>query len=400
MSDTLVLISGDAPSAPMAWARLDGAGTVLSQGEVGAAPPPAATPARTVLVLPAADARLARLELPARSQAQARAGAAMMLKASMAGAEAMHFAVGAPQDAAGSRLVVAISAARLTEWLQRCAEFGADPHTVVLDCTAWPAPENTVTVVVTANRAIIAAGPLGGFSIEPALAPPLLARWLAEAGAEGARFRVLGGDAAPYRDALRGALDTAPLPDPVVTIAEAAAELGDYAPNLRQGEFAPAGRETQPFKLWRFAALLLVAAVMLQVGSLVISGWRDQQAAAQILAAAERDFRAARPEVRRIVNFRAQANALANAMQQAGRHPVIVVAEPLIQTLRQQPLARVDEVRHEGPSRTVRVIVSAPQPAQLEAFIAHLREQIAAVESRSIQPREGRYATELTVEAP
>ncbi len=399
MSDVLVLIGGDAPFAPMAWALVDANGDLRNSGMVDDARPPAAAPARTVLVLPGADARLKRLELPARSDAQARAGAEMMFGATLTGGDT-HYAVGAQQDKDGARLTAAISGERLTQWLARAKALGADPHVVVLDCTIWPTAEGEVVIAATDARTIVAGGRFGGFSIEPDIAPTLVARWLQEVGAQHARIVVEGGDARAFARGVGRELEQAPLPDPLATLARAAAAAPSYAPNLRQGPFAPAGRDREPFKLWRFAALLLVAAVMLQVGSLAIAGWRDDQAAKQILEAAERDFRAARPDVRRIVNLRAQVAALANAMQQSQHHPVIVVSEPVLGALRQQPLARLDEVSHQGPGREVRLVVSAPEPAALENFAMLLRGQNVEVAARDQQPRGGRYVVELTVAAP
>ncbi len=401
MSDCLVLIGGEAPNEPMAWARVTAAREIGQSGMVDDARPPAIAPSRTILVLPGADARLKSLELPARSETQARAGASALFGDVLASDDDVHYAVGTPFDrASGLRLVAALSAARLREWLERCRGFGADPHTVVLDCTVWPNTPNEIVIAATPRRTIVAGGQFGGFSIEPSLAPALVARWLVQANAQGAAVLLLGDGVDAYRAAMRREIAHAPLPDPIATLACGAAELSAFAPNLRQGEFAAAGRDAQPFKLWRFAALLFVAAVMLQVGSLGIAGVRDDQAASQILARAEQDFREARPDVRRVVNLRAQVAALANAMEQSARHPVIVTSEPIINALRQQPLVRIDDVRHEGPGRSVRVLVSAAQPQPVEAYIAVLREQAGPVEARTMQLQDGRYVAELTLEAP
>jgi type II secretion system protein L len=311
-----------------------------------------------------------------------------------------HFAVGGQQREDGTRLVAAISAARLRQWLDRARGLGADPHKVVLDCTVWATPPGAITIAAMESRTIVAGGAYGGFSIEPSLAPSLVARWMHEAGAGDAAVFVEGDAARTFATAIGREVSAGPLPDPLETLANGAVRLPQYAPNLRQGDFAPAGGGRTPFKLWRFAALLLVAVVMLQVGSQLILGWRDSQTAAQILAVAEADFRAARPDVRRIVNLRAQVAALANAMEQSQRHPVIGVTDPILQALRQQPLARLDEVRHAGPGRDVELVLSAPQPAALEAVIELLRQQGLDVEARDQQPRAGRYVVELSVTVP
>lgn len=401
MSETLVLIGGDTPSAPMVWARVAGDGALLERGVAGQTRAPSQTPQRTVLIIPAADARLRRLVLPARSQAQARAGAAALFEQTMSGGETLTFAVGADQDGAGARLVAAIDTGRLGQWLESASAYGVNPHTVLLDCSVWPTEAGAITIAMLPQRAIVAGGALGGFSIEPPLLAPLLARWIADAGVQSARIIVEGGDAQALASSLQRTVEARSLPDPVATIAEAAASAADWAPNLRQGEFAASGSgAAQPFRLWRFAALLAVAAVMLQVLSLGVNGWRDHQAAAQVLADAERDFRAARPDISRIVNLRTQVRAEANAIEQAARHPVLLTAPPLIEALRRNPATRLDEVRHEMPQRSVRLIVSAPRPEDLSAFAEGLREQGVAFTSRDSPPRDGRYAAELTLEAP
>lgn len=403
MSDLLVLIGGDQPDAPMGWARASADGRVLEHGVTDETPPPAAAPSRTVLVLPGADARVRRLDLPARSEAQARAGAALLFGSSLSNPGDTHYAVGAAQDRDGVRLAAAMSEARLSAWLERCREIGADPHIVALDCTLWPSEPGAVVIAAHPSRVIVAGGELGGFSIEPELAAPLLRSWLAENGAGGVRLVLQGGDAAAWRAALGEAgsrLETAPAADPVAALAMGAANAPNWVPNLRQGKFAARERGAEPFKLWRFAALLAAAALLLQIGTRVIEGWRDHAAAAQIMAAAERDFRAARPDVTRIVNLRAQVAALTNAMEQSGRHPVLVVTAPLVNALRRQPLARIDEVRHDGGGRDVRVRISAPQQPAVDALIEALRAEGISVDVRNSQPRDGRYAAELAVTAP
>jgi len=391
VSAYLVLLGGDAPSAPIAWVHSDGA-----RGMVDDAPPPRA--ARTVLVLPGADGRLVRAALPARSEAQARAGAELLLAGTLAVGEATHVAVGAAQNAEGARLVAAISAKRLRAWLDRCAAFGLDPSEIYLDCALWPAPPGEAVIAAMPNRVVVSAGPSGGFSIEPALAPSLIAHWLIDIDAQ--RVTLLGGELGPYQDALKRELQQASLPDAVSVLLKAAGAPPPYAPDLRQGDFALEGAQKQPFALWRFAALLLVAAVLLQTGAQAIAGVRDRQAAAAIMARAEADFRAARPEVGRIVNLRAQASALVNAMEQSVRHPLIVTSEPVVRALQRHPLARLDEVRHEGSGRRVRLVLSAPQAEPLEAAIAGIREEGLEVDARTLQPRDGRYVAELIVEAP
>jgi type II secretion system protein L len=387
LSEFLVLIPGENPAAQIVWARVSADGTVVAQGAAHQTPPPAMPPQRTILVLPGAEARLKRLELPARTEAQARAGAPFLFEGVLADDQDTHFAVGDAQDAAGLRLVAAISSQRLQAWLERCRTLGADPHLVVLDCAIWPVAPDEVVIASFPNRVIVAAGAAGGFSIEPALAPPVFAQWLRDTVIAPTRVTLLGGDETTWRAALgqyANALDVGAGVDPVLMLAKGAVEAASTIPNLRQGEFAVASRRAAPLKLWRFAAL---------------SGIRDQQAAAQIMQMAERDFGEANPNTR-VVNLRAQVAALTNQMEQSARHPVLAVSEPIVAALRQQPLVRIDDVRHQAPGRSVRVQLSAPDAASLEAVAATLRGNGLTLDSHDLPLRDGRFVLELAVEAP
>lgn len=399
--DILILFGGEAPDDPMAWACTDAFGAILTRGDAGEALP-ANRPTRTVLVMPGADAQVKRLELPARTEAQARVAAPYLFEGAVAAKEPTHYAFGDTKDASGLRLVAAISETRLARWLARCRELAAEPQAIWLDFTIWPTQPGEIEIHEGDTRTIIAGGKLGGFSIEPSMAPSLFARWLALLGGAATRINLSGGDAERWRgqigpmgDALRVRGDV----DAMQELARGAANPPDDAPQLRQGAFAPESRKAPPWRLWRFAALLAVLALLLQVGALVAAGWRDQNAAAQILAAAQQDFQAAYPGAAPS-DFRAAVRARINALDQARTHPVLSVTDPLVRTLQRQPLVRLDELRHEGPGSAVRLRISAAQPDALAVFSAELQGLGLQVDSRDIAPVFGRYSAELTVQSP
>ncbi len=405
MSDVLVLIAGDSPEAALAWARADSEGRIQEQGlaPIGA-PIPAAQAARTILVLAGAEARLRRVEIAARTQAQARAAAPFLFEGALADDGDTHYAVGDAQDQTGARLVAAISAQRLRVWLERARSHGADPHLVTLDCAIWPTRADEVVIAALPNRVIVAGAGAGGFAIEPSLAAPVFARWLAESPrASSGRIILLGGDGEHWRRALGAQayrLEPAPAPDAIAALVHGAVNAPATAPNLRQGEFAPTAQRAAPLRFWRFAALLAAAALLLQIGSHILGGVRDAQAADQTMAAAERDFRSLRPELGRIVNLRAQVAALRNQLEQSARHPVLTVSTPVVEALRQHPAVRLESVQHQMPGRTVRLVLTASDTNSIGTLVEALRGGGLSIETHDLPPQSGRYATELAVEAP
>lgn len=404
-SETLVLVGGEAPDAPVTWVRVGGSGAILAHGVVGVgASPPSAAPQRTVLVVPGADASVRRVELKAVSEAQARAALPHLFDGALAtNGEGLHYAVGGLQDEEGLMLAAAIGSDRMAQWIKRCQAMGADPQRIFLDFTIWPVQRGELEIIQTPRLTIVAAGPVGGFSIEPSIAPQLFSRWLEQAPGQIGALNLLGGDAAEWRAKLGESappLRVRPPADPVLGLAVAAAAPPQYAPNLRQGAFATATSGRNSVHIWRFAAVLALLAVALQVGSMLLSGWRDHRAAHRVLARAEADFRTARPEVGRIVNLRTQVKALLNASKQAGSNPVLVVSESMVTALAAHPEVRLDELRHEPPGREVRIQLSSENAVALEAIADALRQAGLTVEGGEQRLLSDRYAAQYVVQAP
>lgn len=401
----LVLFADGAPGDAMAWLQVDGRnGETLERGV--AAPgqaPPAAAPARTVLVVSGADAQVRRVALPARTEAQARAGAAYQFDGALLERDETHFAIGAAQDGEGHRLVAAMSAARLHAWLDACRALGANPASAYLDVTLWPASDDAIEIVPLHQRALVCAGRYGGYAIEAPLAGALLSRWAMQNGlrpsrigldrrlADTLKLEPLAG-APQVITADAGAVDE--------ELARAAIAAPDYAPNLRQGAYSVDGARTPRWKVWATAYALALIALLVQSGVQMFDAWRDGQSAQTVLAQAEQEFRAARPDVTRIVNLPAQVRAIANAATQAGDHPVLKLTAPLLRARQAQPNARLDELRFTAPGRSVEVRFSATTPAPLEAIAADLRAQGLAIGVRETRAEAGRFVVALSVEAP
>jgi type II secretion system protein L len=387
----------------MLWAEVGANGDqVLRRGSSADGPIPATAAERTVLVLPGVDAQVKTVALPAQSEAQARKAAALMFEGALVAAEGVHYAVGAPIDADGTRLVAAMDRPRLQAFLDRARSLGADPRQVTVDFLAWPSAPGDIDIVETASSVIVAGGARGGFAIEPAVAPALFGRWLSQTGGQGAPIRLYGGDPGAWGTRLGAAaalLRPEPAGDMFARLVLGATDLPPFAPNLRQGLYAEQERAGRG-QFWGFAIALGLLAVALQIGVLVVTGLRDHSAAKALQAEAETAFRAARPEVQRIVDLPAQVAAARNAQRASQTHPVLAAGPAIRDALAAQPDARLDDLRHEGEGRTLRLVLSATGPGALEATTQALRGKGLEVTSRSMAPQGGRYVAELDLEAP
>jgi general secretion pathway protein L len=398
---TIVILGGEGPGGVFDAYSVDAA-----SGVVGPIPADALTrrsDGAVVLVVPGADVQVRRLAIPARSEAQARSAARFMFDDAVADtSDVLHFGIGDAQDEEGRRLVVAISAPRLRAWLDACDTLGVAPTQVYADVTLWPTPDATVDIAQRGSLSLICGGRFGGYAIEAAIAPALLAKWASQSGANPAAVRCPAGVVNEWRTMVAPTAVTA-LPadlDPDHTIARAASDPPVHAPDLLQGEFARTAKAAPSWHFWRAAAAFVFLAFLVHSGAQALAGYRDRQAAAATLRLAERDLRAARPDVGRIVSLRAQVAALKADLERSRTHPVLAVNEGLVATLHSHPDVRLDAVRHAEPGRSVTLNVSANESGALDAFAAALKQRHASAEMRAKSPEGGRYVGEIVVQAP
>lgn len=229
MSHRILFLPAD-PAAAATLVDLDPDGSVHARVQLPpdalAPPAPATWPA--VLVVPGIAVRIDRLDLPAHSQAQARAAAEAMLVPRLARPAPLHVALDAAGDG-DTRTVAAVDPDVMQSWLDRAAGFGLAIDAAVPEQLLLPAPaEDSVIHVLDAGDRWLVRGDGLAFVAEP----PLAARVL------GDRERLL----------LEGSVDGF------------AARAREPEVDLLQGPFTPAWKRARPAGrrrlAWLSAALL------------------------------------------------------------------------------------------------------------------------------------------------
>ncbi len=164
MSDTLVLMLGDAPR----WLRVaDGA--IVARGDGATL---AEADDHVVAVVPAQDVTIHHAELPDLAEAQAQAVARLMIsEQSAAPTGSLHIAVG-NANGAGDRPVVAIDRGRMAALLADMAAAGIDPDAMVAAPMLLARPETGFVRGDFGNETILR-GPDGAFADDPILTPLL-----------------------------------------------------------------------------------------------------------------------------------------------------------------------------------------------------------------------------------
>lgn len=248
------------------WLVLDAQGRALSGANAGAPPAPALERAQRIVVLAPAE-EILLLDVPGLPGARAQALKALpfALEEHLAGAvEDAHFA--APERLDGERIPVAVVArATLRDWLDRLAQDGIRADALYSECQAMP----DASVVIDGERALWRESSASAGACRARDLPDWIAVLDAAAQVPAARTTH------DLRDQRRDAL------------AFFAAQLArEPAANLLQGEFASAHRQAPARRLWRNAAALAAAALLLLFVYYGAEAWRLSRQSAHLDAQA------------------------------------------------------------------------------------------------------------------
>lgn len=243
----------------LSWLAQDAGGRVLSGTNAGA--PPAATLARSqriIVLVPSEHVVLLEADAVSTRRAQLAKAVPFALEDQLASpVEELHFAL--PDTIAGGRIAVAIVArATLRGWIDTLAQAGISADVMIPEALALAANAEKATLMIEPERALLR------WSATHAVAcdPPALSQWLSLVAAPAAEvfdFRQAPRQTLPitvsgYHERQLDALTFL-----------AAQLVREPELNLLQGEFAASHRHLPLPQLWRRAALLAAAAVVLAI---------------------------------------------------------------------------------------------------------------------------------------
>ncbi|MCQ8103509.1 type II secretion system protein GspL [Methylomonas sp. SURF-2] len=319
-----------------------------------------------ILVWPAASILLLQLDLPLRGAGQIAKALPYALEDSLAlDVEAYHFSwCRAARD--GAIAVAAVDRQAMTACMARFAAAGLRLSMALPEPLLLPWHAGECAMLLEGGSGVCRFGAWLGGGGEADLCGVLLEKLHADGQLRGS----LQLWSAP------GGADFGPLPvevqarewrEPLALYAEqwrAATGL-----NLLVGAYAPPSRRSGSLKAWLPAALILLAALLAQLAG----QWNLQRLQQQQLQALEADsealFRQTFPEVKRLVNIKAQADQQLQALHEQSRHNaggflalLHVAGGPLMEA----PQIRLQGLQFDG--EVLRIKLLAPDAAGLEQF--------------------------------
>ncbi|MDD1622610.1 MAG: type II secretion system protein GspL [Methylococcaceae bacterium] len=266
-----------------------------------------------VLLLPASAVLLLEIELPVKSNAQLKKALPFALEDLLADdVETYHLAwFRQPQD---KLAVAAVTHEKLAAFIEPFRQAGIALEGIYPETLCLPYQQGSCSLLVDGELAILRTGQWRGGGIETGFLPQFLGK-LSEEGGDGPFLRVW---ARQVPADLPFEYIEEPFSTPLQTFAHglnAAAEL-----NLLSGPYAPETKGGGRWQAWLPALVIALMALTLQVGGLLNQAWQQQTELKALETQTLDLFKQTFPEVKRVVNVKAQADQQLLELKKQGSH--------------------------------------------------------------------------------
>ena len=321
------------------WALVDDQGQLSSSVNRGTLidAQPLAVNKQVVLIIPGEDVLLQKVTVPVNSPGKALQAIPYMLEESFSDdVETLHFALGA-RTAEGQFPLAVIARERmqtLCDWLDETGlnNVLAVPEPLLLPLRDSTGQAQIWTALQEADRITFRSDQHSGFSVELDSFPLILGEYLKENqdeqsessesdGAQQAAQQMYLINIGSFPMTISDAIELLPETHPVdETLAVFAPQLTgiNQSINLLQGAFNRRPQLGKILRIWRLPALLAVICLLLVSAGAVTDYIRLGQREAQLNASIEKVLKETFPDIKRIVNPRAQMKSRLNKLQKTG----------------------------------------------------------------------------------
>ncbi len=311
MSETL-LIRLDSEAAVRDWALLNEENGLT--GEVQTGDLPDAANRRVTVLVPADDVVLTHARVPGRNRQKVLQAIPYALEEQFAeDIENLHFAAGAQSTDDGYPVAV-VSRARMAVWVARLKSLGLAPETMYSEVQVLPRSGDAWSLLIEGDRALVRSGAHGGFASDLSMIGTLFGLY---AGRENAPERVQ-----VYGDTVvdLGIVEAFNVEESKPPLAWMAAGLAQGAGvNLLQGAYSFREDIGALLRPWRATAALLAACCVFALVAAGVENYRLEGQQTAMSAHIDQLFRTTFPDVKRVVNARAQMEqALRRLERQTG----------------------------------------------------------------------------------
>ncbi len=282
---------------------------------------------QVILLVPGEEVLLQRAALPVNNTSKVLQAAPYLLEESLTeDVETLHFTAGAKM-ASGEFPLAIIARERmrqLVDWLDAAGlnNVIALPEPLLLPLKTEGESAEWVALVED-SRVVFRAGQHAGFSVEQDSFPLLLEQLLQESGStkgedepQAQRLRLIGHNipSLSLPEGIHASLDEIPSTHTLAAFAPQVQNI-DKPMNLLQVAFNRRPQLGNVFRVWRLTAALAFICLLVLMGGSISEYVQLKQRETELNAAIENVLKTTFPDIKRIVNPRAQMKSRLNALQ-------------------------------------------------------------------------------------
>ncbi len=339
-----------------------------------------------IVLIDARDCTRLTLQLPARSDAHARAAAPFAVEDRLAAPiEDCHVAIGPAQDDTGTRPITVVDRARLRELISALALDGLQP-TLALDeihlMTALPAGDPPAMLAL--DDRVLGVAP-DNTDDRIAIDRSLL-NTLAEHSADPVRyFSTKAGDALNQQPAQH--IDMA-------TLLAKVDWSGAAGLTLLQGDFKPRKPWRDIWILWRRPVRIAALAILVAVGSLIADTLLLTQKLARVDRAAQTALQTAFPGARSIDHMLQRLSQ----MQDRSGDPFLTLASVSLSALQTSNSIRLDGLRYSSERDQLDLSLAARRFEDVQALKGQFDRLGATMTEGASRQVDGEIVSDVTIE--
>ncbi|MGF1456517.1 MAG: type II secretion system protein GspL [Alphaproteobacteria bacterium] len=378
-------------NAVAASGRLDGpeglAALAETHGEVD----------RILAVVPGTDVGVHRATVPSRREGEARTAAPFVIEDDLAvDPEDVHVALG-PANETGARLLLVADHGRMAVWRQALAPFAGLPVDLVPETLAFPCADEGAVLVDRGAHVLVLAGASKAVAVDTDLLP-LLLPGLLEGVPPSSPLCVYGQDpAALIGEGASGRTLVAEAALDDTAFLARCADPARASVSLLQGPYKLRGRWTVQPALWGRAAALAACAVLVLVGIEASEAARLSARADRLHRQTEAVFREAFPDVRRIVNPRAQMKSRLKDLGAGSADPFLSLTAVLFRGLEALPAVEIRDLRYYAERGELGVSVTYQDYGDLERLKAAVTGAGGRFSEGGSRQQGGRIVGDVTI---
>ena len=348
-------------------------------------------------IVPNQHITLREIEIPTRSDAQARAGAPFVIEDEIAEDPAyVHVAVG-PEMRPGTRLVAVVAHEQMAKWGDALINQEAGNAILLPESCAHKLAEGEAMLIDHEDSILLILHGGVGFAVEIDLFVLVIERLIVESSIKSLtiyshRFEIL------IPATLRGLLNinVQPSLSDVQYEKMLAAGLSTKTLNLRHGRYAPAMSPLSVLKDWKVPGALIGALALSYLLWVLLQAVQLSSGAEALWAETETIFRQALPDVVRMVNPRAQIQARLNESGGAGDQ-FLILSSGLFTALENTPGSRLNALQFNAGQGRLTATVVLPSYAEIESVRRHLNALDLKLEEGSTRSADNAVVSDLQV---